>query len=110
MKLRNLTPFLMLDHFHVSKGAVSNINILNARTVNHSSRGFPITRTVAKPPSPTCLKGECRTSSCLFGPLTAYSSSQHEDSAGHKGTILTGGVQWMTAVSIDCLDRISCTC
>lgn len=22
-KLRNLTPFLMLDHFHVSKGAVS---------------------------------------------------------------------------------------
>lgn len=22
MKLRNLTPFLMLDHFHVSKGAV----------------------------------------------------------------------------------------
>lgn len=23
MKLRNLTPFLMLDHFHVSKGAVS---------------------------------------------------------------------------------------
>jgi hypothetical protein len=25
MTLRNLTPFLMLDHFHVSKGAVSVI-------------------------------------------------------------------------------------
>ena len=24
-------------------------------------------------------------------------SSRHEDSAGHKGTIEAGGVQWMTA-------------
>lgn len=24
-------------------------------------------------------------------------ASRHEDSAGHKGTIETGGVQWMTA-------------
>ena len=26
-------------------------------------------------------------------------SSRHEDSAGHKGTIVAGGVQWMCAVS-----------
>ena len=28
-------------------------------------------------------------------------SSRHEDSAGHKGTIEAGGVQWMCAVSVD---------
>lgn len=28
MNLRNLTPFLMLDHFHVGKGAV-RLNILS---------------------------------------------------------------------------------
>lgn len=28
MNLRNLTPFLMLDHFHVSQGAVSNNPLL----------------------------------------------------------------------------------
>ena len=28
--LRNLTPFLMLDHFHVTKGAVGTISILLA--------------------------------------------------------------------------------
>lgn len=27
-------------------------------------------------------------------------SSRHEDSAGHKGTIVAGGVQWMCAVSV----------
>ena len=27
-------------------------------------------------------------------------SSRHEDSAGHKGTIVAGGVQWMCAVSL----------
>ena len=30
--------------------------------------------------------------------LCKYSSSRHEDSAGHKGTIEAGGVQWMCAV------------
>lgn len=27
-------------------------------------------------------------------------SSRHEDSAGHKGTIVAGGVQWMCAVCV----------
>lgn len=27
-------------------------------------------------------------------------SSRHEDSAGHKGIIVAGGVQWMCAVSL----------
>ncbi|KIP09490.1 hypothetical protein PHLGIDRAFT_86544 [Phlebiopsis gigantea 11061_1 CR5-6] len=64
MKLRNLTPFLMLDHFHVSRGA-----------------GFP----------DHPHRGQATVTYMLQG------SSQHEDSAGHKGTILAGGVQWMTA-------------
>jgi len=64
MKLRNLTPFLMLDHFHVSEGA-----------------GFP----------DHPHRGQATVTYMLEG------ASQHEDSAGHKGTIETGGVQWMTA-------------
>jgi len=64
MALRNLTPFLMLDHFHVSEGA-----------------GFP----------DHPHRGQATVTYMLEG------SSQHEDSAGHKGTILTGGVQWMCA-------------
>ncbi|KAF9532934.1 RmlC-like cupin domain-containing protein [Crepidotus variabilis] len=64
MTLRNLTPFLMLDHFHVSKGA-----------------GFP----------DHPHRGQATVTYMLEG------SSKHEDSAGHKGTIETGGVQWMCA-------------
>jgi len=64
MKLRNLTPFLMLDHFHVSKGA-----------------GFP----------DHPHRGQATVTYMLEG------SSRHEDSAGHKGTIQAGGVQWMCA-------------
>ncbi|KAJ8700205.1 RNA pol II transcription cofactor [Pleurotus ostreatus] len=64
MSLRNLTPFLMLDHFHVSKGA-----------------GFP----------DHPHRGQATVTYMLEG------TSQHEDSAGHKGTIETGGVQWMCA-------------
>ncbi|EGN93236.1 hypothetical protein SERLA73DRAFT_189736 [Serpula lacrymans var. lacrymans S7.3] len=64
MNLRNLTPFLMLDHFHVSKGA-----------------GFP----------DHPHRGQATVTYMLEG------SSRHEDSAGHKGTIETGGVQWMCA-------------
>ncbi|EMD38504.1 hypothetical protein CERSUDRAFT_82776 [Gelatoporia subvermispora B] len=64
MKLRNLTPFLMLDHFHVSKGA-----------------GFP----------DHPHRGQATVTYMLEG------SSRHEDSAGHAGTIKTGGVQWMCA-------------
>jgi len=64
MNLRNLTPFLMLDHFHVSKGA-----------------GFP----------DHPHRGQATVTYMLEG------SSRHEDSAGHKGTIEMGGVQWMCA-------------
>ncbi|EKM82723.1 hypothetical protein AGABI1DRAFT_82463 [Agaricus bisporus var. burnettii JB137-S8] len=64
MTLRNLTPFLMLDHFHVSKGA-----------------GFP----------DHPHRGQATVTYMLDGKF------QHEDSAGHKGTIETGGVQWMCA-------------
>ncbi|CAA7271743.1 unnamed protein product [Cyclocybe aegerita] len=64
MTLRNLTPFLMLDHFHVSEGA-----------------GFP----------DHPHRGQATVTYMLEG------SSQHEDSAGHKGTIHAGGVQWMCA-------------
>ncbi|KAH8106708.1 RmlC-like cupin domain-containing protein [Cristinia sonorae] len=64
MKLKNLTPFLLLDHFHVSKGA-----------------GFP----------DHPHRGQATVTYMLEG------SSQHEDSAGHKGLIETGGVQWMSA-------------
>lgn len=64
MNLKNLTPFLMLDHFHVSKGA-----------------GFP----------DHPHRGQATVTYMLEG------SSQHEDSAGHKGTIERGGVQWMCA-------------
>lgn len=63
MSLRNLTPFLMLDHFHVEQGGFPD----------HPHRGQSTVTYM--------LEGE----------------SQHEDSEGHKGTIVAGGVQWMTA-------------
>ncbi|THH07440.1 hypothetical protein EW145_g3383 [Phellinidium pouzarii] len=62
--LRNLTPFLMLDHFHVSEGA-----------------GFP----------DHPHRGQATVTYMLEG------ASNHEDSEGHKGTIVAGGVQWMCA-------------
>jgi len=64
INLRNLTPFLLLDHFHIKKGA-----------------GFP----------DHPHRGQATVTYMLEG------SSQHEDSAGHKGTIVSGGVQWMCA-------------
>ncbi|KAJ3852317.1 RmlC-like cupin domain-containing protein [Lentinula lateritia] len=64
MTLRNLSPFLMLDHFQISKGA-----------------GFP----------DHPHRGQATVTYMLEG------TSRHEDSAGHKGTIETGGVQWMCA-------------
>ncbi|TFK88697.1 hypothetical protein K466DRAFT_488422 [Polyporus arcularius HHB13444] len=63
-QLRNVTPFLMLDQFHISKGA-----------------GFP----------DHPHRGQATVTYMLEG------SSLHEDSAGHKGEIKTGGVQWMCA-------------
>ncbi|KAK2466958.1 hypothetical protein APHAL10511_001216 [Amanita phalloides] len=64
MTLRNLSPFLLLDHFHITKGA-----------------GFP----------DHPHRGQATVTYMLQG------SSKHEDSAGHKGTIEAGGVQWMCA-------------
>lgn len=63
-QLKNLTPFLMLDHFHVTRGA-----------------GFP----------DHPHRGQATVTYMLEG------SSDHEDSAGHRGTIEAGGVQWMCA-------------
>ncbi|KIY50905.1 hypothetical protein FISHEDRAFT_64482 [Fistulina hepatica ATCC 64428] len=63
MSLRNLSPFLMLDHFHISQG------------------GFP----------DHPHRGQATVTYMLEG------TSQHEDSAGHFGTLQTGGVQWMCA-------------
>lgn len=62
--LRNLSPFLLLDHFHVAKGA-----------------GFP----------DHPHRGQATVTYMLEG------ASRHEDSAGHKGTIEQGGVQYMVA-------------
>ncbi|KAF8507232.1 RmlC-like cupin domain-containing protein [Gautieria morchelliformis] len=62
--LRNLSPFLMLDHFTVSNGA-----------------GFP----------DHPHRGQATVTYMTHG------SSRHEDSAGHRGEVVAGGVQWMCA-------------
>ncbi|KAI5450859.1 RNA pol II transcription cofactor [Naganishia albida] len=62
--LRNLTPFLMLDHFTIGKGA-----------------GF------ADHPH----RGQSTVTYMLEGKV------QHEDFAGHAGTIGPGDLQWMVA-------------
>lgn len=82
MNLRNLTPFLMLDHFHITKGAVSTI------VVNFTPDSY-IFLLQGFPDHPH--RGQATVTYMLEG------SSRHEDSAGHKGTIEAGGVQWMTA-------------
>ena len=83
MKLRNLTPFLMLDHFHVSEGAVCTFHYHDFALSNltYFPQGFP----------DHPHRGQATVTYMLEG------SSRHEDSAGHKGTIETGGVQWMIA-------------
>ncbi|XP_068316928.1 pirin-like protein [Pyrus communis] len=63
-ELRNLDPFLMLDHFSVSPPA---------GFPDHAHRGFETVTYM------------------LQGAIT------HQDFAGHRGTIRTGDVQWMTA-------------
>lgn len=84
-------------------------------------RAFLIIRTVAKQLSPTCWRGTLVMSSCCADNPDERNSrtSNHEDSAGHRGTIckflcictlrfvqdlpkllriiVTGGVQWMCA-------------
>lgn len=63
-KLRNLSPFLMLDHFNVGVGA-----------------GFP----------DHPHRGQETITYLLSGAV------DHEDFAGHKGTIYSGDLQFMTA-------------
>ncbi|KAJ1023586.1 hypothetical protein NDA16_003203 [Ustilago loliicola] len=62
--LRNISPFLMLDHFRITEGA-----------------GFP----------DHPHRGQTTVTYILDG------QSQHEDVAGHAGTIGPGDVQWMNA-------------
>ena len=62
--LRNISPFLMLDHFRIGEGA---------GFPDHPHRGFSTVTLI--------LDGQ----------------SQHEDFAGHAGTIGPGDVQWMNA-------------
>ncbi|SPO26901.1 related to Pirin [Ustilago trichophora] len=62
--LRNISPFLMLDHFRIGEGA-----------------GFP----------DHPHRGQTTITYILDG------QSQHEDFAGHAGTIGPGDVQWMNA-------------
>ncbi|GAC94414.1 hypothetical protein PHSY_001985 [Pseudozyma hubeiensis SY62] len=62
--LRNISPFLMLDHFRIGEGA-----------------GFP----------DHPHRGQTTISILLEGTI------QHEDFAGHAGTIGPGDVQWMNA-------------
>jgi len=63
-KLRNFSPFLMLDHFSIKPGA-----------------GFPDHPHRGQETITYLLKG----------------AVDHEDFAGHKGTIRTGDLQFMTA-------------
>lgn len=50
MSLRNLTPFLMLDHFHVGKGAVC---------LNYSSTGIWLISGAGIPGSPPSRTSDC---------------------------------------------------
>lgn len=82
MQLRNLTPFLMLDHFHIAKGAVRYVSCSCHREVLIYSQGFPDHPHRGQATVTYIMQGE----------------SMHEDSAGHSGIIREGGVQWMSAV------------
>ncbi|KAJ3734120.1 RmlC-like cupin domain-containing protein [Lentinula guzmanii] len=72
MTLRNLSPFLMLGEY---------IPFLSSKYHLGDSQGFP----------DHPHRGQATVTYMLEG------TSRHEDSAGHKGTIETGGVQWMCA-------------
>ncbi|KAF7299481.1 Pirin domain-containing protein [Mycena indigotica] len=78
--LKNLTPFLMLDHFHASAGA---------GFPDHPHRGQATITYVGR--------RSHREHELIYPLQMLRGSSNHEDSAGHKGVIEAGGVQWMTA-------------
>ncbi|KAI3610612.1 pirin domain-containing protein [Moniliophthora roreri] len=75
MNLRNLSPFLMLGR------RWSLTYYIDDKKSDPLSKGFP----------DHPHRGQATVTYMLEG------KSQHEDSAGHKGTIETGGVQWMCA-------------
>ena len=100
MNLRNLTPFLMLDHFHVSKGAVRYVSQrFKVYILKWLVQGFPDHPHRGQATVTYMLEG-CDILRCSLRRINSlfFRSSRHEDSAGHKGTIVAGGVQWMTAV------------
>ncbi|KAG9318438.1 RmlC-like cupin domain-containing protein [Chiua virens] len=83
MNLRNLSPFLMLDHFHVSKGAgFPDHPHRGQATVTYMLEGYDVLALLRN---------------AVTYPFILQRTSRHEDSAGHAGTIETGGVQWMCA-------------
>lgn len=71
----------MLDHFHTPAGAVSSLFVVFKFVVLNDAQGFP----------DHPHRGQATVTYMLEG------SSLHEDSAGHKGKIEAGGVQWMCA-------------
>lgn len=73
--------------------------------MSRKERDFRIIPTEGRQLSPTCSKGALDIVSYTRSHLiSVIRAGQHEDSAGHKGTIETGGVQWMCAVSPRYLD------
>jgi hypothetical protein len=88
MTLRNLTPFLMLDHFHVGKGAVSVIPFWDSSLPEAQARVSPTILIGDKQLSHICSMGIVQVSLSREQVLIPCDRKfQHEDSAGHKGTI-----------------------
>jgi redox-sensitive bicupin YhaK (pirin superfamily) len=100
MSLRNETPFLMLDHFNISPGAVRLLQLSRNSWAHRAAlQGFPDHPHRGQATVTYMLEG-CVGSMALLEDANhdAHSSFKHEDSAGHAGTIHAGGVQWMCAV------------
>lgn len=88
--LGNISPFLMLDHFRIGEGA---------GFPDHPHRGmyfFLLPQAFSSKQLTQllfffCMTGQTTVTYVLEG------QSQHEDFAGHSGTIGPGDVQWMNA-------------
>lgn len=120
MNLRNLTPFLMLDHFHVKEGAVRPILLTMCRRGPMGRRAFLITHTEDKRLSLICWKGALAMLSCCVdypnqrqiseqatmktlqvtkAPFVICSTFEVFTQFPHLvlRVTVTGGVQWMCA-------------